>query len=112
MDVFDSITYAKGAAVLRMLEGYLGEDVFRARVRSYMRAHRFSNTTTADFWHHLSGSVGAGHRQTGRGLDRAAWIPGRESPAALRKRRRRRNARPGALHAHDPERRRLRGMCR
>jgi len=54
MDVFDSITYAKGAAVLRMLEGYLGEDVFRAGVRGYMRAHRFSSTTTADFWHHLS----------------------------------------------------------
>src|SRR6266850_2394721 len=58
MDVFDSITYAKGAAVLRMLEGYLGEDVFRAGVQGYMRAHRFSNTTTADFWHHLSGASG------------------------------------------------------
>jgi len=58
MDVFDSITYAKGAAVLRMLEGYLGEDVFRAGVRGYVRAHRFSNTTTADFWHHLSGTSG------------------------------------------------------
>jgi len=58
MDVFDSITYAKGAAVLRMLEGYLGEGVFRAGVQGYMRAHRFSNTTTADFWHHLSGASG------------------------------------------------------
>src|SRR3989442_3179053 len=58
MDVFDSITYAKGAAVLRMLEGYLGEDVFRAGVQAYMRAHRFSNTTTADFWHHLSAASG------------------------------------------------------
>src|SRR6266851_6808185 len=58
MDVFDSITYAKGAAVLRMLEGYLGEDVFRAGVQGYVRAHRFSNTTTADFWHHLSGTSG------------------------------------------------------
>src|SRR3989454_11053028 len=58
MDVFDSITYAKGAAVLRMLEAYLGDDAFRAGVRGYMRAHRFSNTTTADFWHHLSGASG------------------------------------------------------
>src|SRR5258708_35185515 len=58
MDVFDSIAYAKGAAVLRMLAGYLGEDVFRAGVRGYVRAHRFSNTTTADFWHHLSGTSG------------------------------------------------------
>jgi aminopeptidase N len=58
MDVFDAITYAKGAAVLRMLEGYLGEDVFRAGVRSYVRAHRFSSTTTADFWHHQSRASG------------------------------------------------------
>ena len=58
MDVFDSITYAKGAAVLRMLEGYLGEDVFRAGVQRYVRAHRFSNTTTADFWQHLSAASG------------------------------------------------------
>src|SRR6267154_862260 len=58
MDVFDAITYAKGAAVLRMIEGYLGEDAFRAGVRGYVRAHRFSSTTTADFWHHLSGASG------------------------------------------------------
>ncbi|HUL93516.1 MAG TPA: M1 family metallopeptidase [Burkholderiales bacterium] len=54
MEVFDSISYAKGAAVLRMLETYLGEDVFRAGVQGYLKAHRFSNTTTADLWHHLS----------------------------------------------------------
>src|SRR5258706_12894072 len=41
-----------------MLEGYLGENVFRAGVQGYMRAHRFSSTTTADFWHHLSGASG------------------------------------------------------
>src|SRR5260221_292567 len=58
MDVFDAVTYAKGAAVLRMIEGYLGEDVFRAGVRGYVRAHRFSSTTTADFWHHLSAASG------------------------------------------------------
>jgi aminopeptidase N len=54
MEVFDSISYAKGAAVLRMLEAYLGEDVFRSGIRGYMRAHRYSSTTTADLWHHLS----------------------------------------------------------
>jgi len=57
-DVFDSISYAKGAAVLRMVEGYLGEDVFGAGVRRYVRAHRFSSTTTADLWRHLSDASG------------------------------------------------------
>jgi len=57
-DLFDSITYNKGEAFLYMLEAYLGENAFREGVRRYMRAHRFSNTTTADLWHHLSEASG------------------------------------------------------
>ena len=58
MEVFDSISYAKGGSVLRMLEAYLGEDVFREGIRRYLRAHRLSNTTTADLWHQLSAASG------------------------------------------------------
>ncbi len=58
MDLFDSITYAKGAAFLRMLEGYLGEAAFRDGVRRYLRAHRGSSATTADFWYHLAQASG------------------------------------------------------
>ena len=58
MDVFDSISYVKGATVLNMVEGWLGEEAFRSGIRRYMRAHRFSNTTTADLWHHLSEASG------------------------------------------------------
>ena len=47
---FDTITYEKGAAVIRMLEGYLGEDAFRAGVRRYMHAHAYGNTVTDDLW--------------------------------------------------------------
>ena len=49
-DAFDNITYNKGAAVIRMLETYLGEDAFRAGVRRYMRDHAYSNTVTDDLW--------------------------------------------------------------
>jgi aminopeptidase N len=58
LDVFDAITYTKGAALLGMLEGYLGEPVFRDGVRRYIRAHRGSSATTADFWFHLSAASG------------------------------------------------------
>jgi len=58
MDVFDSITYGKGEAFIRMLEGYLGERVFREGIRRYMREHAFSNTTTADLWRHLAQASG------------------------------------------------------
>jgi aminopeptidase N len=47
---FDSITYSKGAAVIRMLESYLGEDAFRSGVRRYIRDHAYGNTTTDDLW--------------------------------------------------------------
>ncbi len=47
---FDSITYFKGAAVIRMLESYVGEDAFRASVRRYMHDHAYGNTITEDLW--------------------------------------------------------------
>ncbi len=50
---FDEITYEKGQSFLRMLESYLGEDVFRGGIRAYMQAHKYSNTTTADLWQAL-----------------------------------------------------------
>ncbi|GAC1451217.1 MAG: M1 family metallopeptidase [Steroidobacteraceae bacterium] len=54
-NAFDpTITYNKGQAVLRMLEAYLGPEVFRDGVRRYIGARAFSNATTADLWIGLS----------------------------------------------------------
>jgi aminopeptidase N len=58
MAAFDVITYSKGQAFIRMLEGYLGEDVFRAGIRAYMRQHAYSSTTTADLWRALEAASG------------------------------------------------------
>ena len=55
---FDLITYEKGAAVVRMLERYLGPKPFRAGVRAYIRAHREKNTVAADLWNALSEASG------------------------------------------------------
>jgi len=49
-EAFDNITYRKGAAVIRMIETYVGADNFRAGVRAYMIAHNHSNARTADLW--------------------------------------------------------------
>jgi puromycin-sensitive aminopeptidase len=48
--MFDVLTYEKGASVLRMLEQYLGPDVFREGVRDYLRAHQYANADTGDLW--------------------------------------------------------------
>ena len=55
---FDDITYRKGQSFLRMLESFLGEDVFRDGIRRYMAAHKLSNTTTADLWNALTEASG------------------------------------------------------
>ena len=56
--IFDDITYRKGMSFIRMLESFLGEDVFRNGIRKYIAAHKLSNTTTADLWNSLSEASG------------------------------------------------------
>ncbi len=52
--LFDDISYKKGAAVLRMLESYLGEETFRRGVNRYLEEHRWGNATSANFWDALA----------------------------------------------------------
>jgi aminopeptidase N len=49
-ELFDGIAYGKAAAVLRMVEAYVGEQTFRAGVNAYIQAHQYSNATAKDFW--------------------------------------------------------------
>jgi aminopeptidase N len=58
MAAFDGITYNKGQALIRMLENYLGEQAFRDGIRTYMAAHAYGNTTTADLWRALESAAG------------------------------------------------------
>ncbi len=57
--MFDLLTYEKGCGVLRMLEQYIGADVFREGVRTYLKAHAYGNTVTADLWDALEDASGA-----------------------------------------------------
>ena len=66
---FDLITYEKGAAVVRMIEHYLGADAFRAGVRRYMERHREGNTVAADLWRALEEASGKEVARVAR-----AWI--------------------------------------
>ena len=56
--MFDVLTYEKGCSVLRMLEQYLGEDVFRDGVRLYLSRHAYDNAVTADLWSALEAASG------------------------------------------------------
>ena len=56
--MYDVLTYEKGAAVVRMLEQFLGPDRFAAGVQHYLERHSYANTTTTDLWDALETSSG------------------------------------------------------
>ncbi|GAB2608426.1 aminopeptidase N [Streptomyces capparidis] len=59
MENFDGISYAKGAAALRQLVAWLGDEAFLAGLNEYVTRHRFGNATLDDF---LSALTAAGGR--------------------------------------------------
>ncbi|MCI4323135.1 MAG: M1 family metallopeptidase [Thermoplasmata archaeon] len=56
--IADEVTYGKGATILRMLEGYLGETVFRDGVNRYLKRHAYGSATGNDLWNSLEESAG------------------------------------------------------
>jgi len=69
------ITYSKGQAFLRMIEAYLGPDVFRAGIRAYMQEFAFSNATTGDLWIALSKASAADVGAIAAGWTEQAGFP-------------------------------------
>jgi alanyl aminopeptidase len=49
LNVFDGITYEKGASVLAMFESYVGPDKFQQGIRDYVAAHADGNASVTDF---------------------------------------------------------------
>ncbi|OLD08718.1 MAG: hypothetical protein AUI95_02455 [Crenarchaeota archaeon 13_1_40CM_3_52_4] len=52
-EIFDDISYGKGASIIRMLEAYAGEDEFMHGVRSYLEKYKFSNAAGNDLWNEI-----------------------------------------------------------
>lgn len=60
-EIFDAISYLKGAAVIRMLANYLGTETFRKGLVAYLSKFKYSNARTVDLWRFLE--IGGGLRQ-------------------------------------------------
>jgi puromycin-sensitive aminopeptidase len=56
--MFDTLTYLKGGAILRMLEQYLGGERFRDGIRRYLAKHAYLNAETHDLWDALEEETG------------------------------------------------------
>ncbi|HKC71471.1 MAG TPA: M1 family metallopeptidase [Terriglobales bacterium] len=57
LELADVISYNKTAAVLRMVEGYVGPAVFRKGVNSYLAKYAYGNTTAPDFWNAITAAA-------------------------------------------------------
>eukprot|EP00268_Persea_americana_P036934 TRINITY_DN364_c0_g1_i1.p1 TRINITY_DN364_c0_g1~~TRINITY_DN364_c0_g1_i1.p1 ORF type:complete len:897 (+),score=171.49 TRINITY_DN364_c0_g1_i1:409-3099(+) len=49
-EIFDAISYEKGASVIRMLHSYLGAECFQRSLALYIKRHAYSNAKTEDLW--------------------------------------------------------------
>ncbi len=49
-EIFDTVSYSKGASVLRMLWQYLGEEDFQKGIQHYLKKHAYANAKTEDLW--------------------------------------------------------------
>ncbi len=62
--MFDVLTYEKGAAVVRMLERYVGGEAFRRGIADYIAKHSYANTETTDLWDAVEAATGEPARST------------------------------------------------
>ncbi|KAL0968051.1 hypothetical protein UPYG_G00261660 [Umbra pygmaea] len=63
-ELFDAISYSKGASVLRMLSDFLSEKVFTNGISTYLTAFAYDNTVYSDLWTHLQMAVNSSGTST------------------------------------------------
>lgn len=56
---FDEISYKKGASVIRMMEHFIGPDVFYNAISIYLNKYAYLNAESADLFHILQDAVGS-----------------------------------------------------
>ncbi len=57
-ELFDEISYGKGASILRMIEAYIGSENFKKGVAQYLQKFRYSNASGQDLWSSLQETSG------------------------------------------------------
>jgi aminopeptidase N len=72
---FDTITYEKGLAVIRMLEAYVGEEDFRRGVRDYLNSRLYGNAQTEDLWRAIQAASGQPVLEIARSFTRQPGYP-------------------------------------
>ena len=84
MQMFDGMTYAKGACVLHALRGLLGDEVWWKGLRAYVAAHKSQVVDTDDFRKSMEAASGKDLKWFFDQWVHKAGHPGAQGPLALR----------------------------
>lgn len=57
-EIFDAISYSKGASVIRMLHDYVGDESFKKGMNQYLTKFKYKNAVTEDLWESLGKASG------------------------------------------------------
>ncbi|XP_067931273.1 puromycin-sensitive aminopeptidase-like [Watersipora subatra] len=57
-EIFDAISYCKGASVIRMLHSWIGDEAFRKGLNQYLNKFAYKNAFTEDLWDSLAEASG------------------------------------------------------
>ena len=69
-EIFDHISYQKGACLIRMVSSYVGADKLSEGLQLYLKRHSFGNALTADLWAALA-------EVSGKPVCQRSWSRGR-----------------------------------
>lgn len=58
-EIFDAISYAKGASLIRMISSHIGFDTFLSGMKAYLTEYAYGNTTTKLLWQALEDASGS-----------------------------------------------------
>uniref|UniRef100_A0AAA9S835 Aminopeptidase n=3 Tax=Bos TaxID=9903 RepID=A0AAA9S835_BOVIN len=53
-EMFDEVSYDKGACILNMLRDYLGADAFKSGIVNYLQKYSYKNTKNEDLWNSMA----------------------------------------------------------
>ncbi|XP_053377176.1 aminopeptidase N-like isoform X1 [Mercenaria mercenaria] len=61
-EIFDTISYAKGGSVIRMMRFFLGEETFKKGLQQYLHERKYKNAFHDDLWNALEKQADTEHK--------------------------------------------------
>eukprot|EP00808_Paulinella_micropora_P007257 g3466.t1 len=61
-ELFDAVSYRKGASLVRMMEGFMGRKTFLTGLSNYLKRFAYGNAKTEDLWYEMDKAMAIANR--------------------------------------------------